>query len=441
MNNLESKKNIHMIGIGGIGMSALAKYLRHTGHTVSGSDGTRSKITDDLDINYDIHVHIGHSAEYVLDDCEMVIFSPAIPESNIERIEAGIRNIQEYSYPQVLGMIAETKKTIAISGTNGKTTTTTMLVELLKHLGVDPSAIIGEYLQKYNSNFVAGQSDVFITEACEYKSSFLNINHDIAVITNITEDHLDYFDDIEHIIKTFVAFVKKSKGLKILVTNSQLANVQFILQTAQDFDITIIDYSNYLNESIELSIPGKHNQQNAAAALGVVEALGLSIAEAKKYLAQDFQGAKRRMEHIGFTRSGAMIMDDYAHNPEGLGYLISGLREFYPEKKIVMLFEPHLYSRTRDFKEAFGKALEKVDELYLFPTYRARESHNPNEDYLLASFIDSKKVKINMVKNLDSISANILGQEYASDTIIISAGAGDIWRYSHALKEKTLQTL
>ncbi|MCA9353042.1 UDP-N-acetylmuramate--L-alanine ligase [Patescibacteria group bacterium] len=431
-------KKIHFIGIGGIAMSAMAKYMRHKGILVTGSDVTQSRITDDLEEKYDIHVYIGVQPENITLEHDMVVYSPAVPNDNLERQEARNIGIPEYSYPELLGEVMKGKTTITVSGTNGKTTTTTMVVELLKHLGLDPTAIVGEYLQKYNSNFVAGQSEYFVTEACEYKESFLNYDYDIAVITNITEDHLDYFKDLNHIQDTFKKFLSNKKGVGVLICNPHLEALSPIVAEAKLLGMTIIDYSQYLDEDLKLPIPGEHNLENAAAALGVLSALGLSIDEGREYLGKYFQGAKRRIEHVGITEHGALLLDDYAHNPEGLERLIQGLREFYPEKKVVMLFEPHLYSRTRDFKEAFGRALEQVDVLYLFPVYRAREERIPEEDYLLENYIDPTKVELIVVHDPKTFKELFESKEYDKNYIVITAGAGNIWQQGLTIKKNHL---
>ena len=434
MKFLENIKKVHCVGIGGIGMSALAKFLRHHGILVTGSDLVPSSVTDDLRNNYNIDVCIGSNEGHVTAEHDMLIYSPAVPSTNGERMAALDFGIQKFSYPEVLGQISREMKTIAISGTNGKTTTSTMLVELLKHLGVDPTAIIGEYLQKYNSNFVAGQSEYFVTEACEYKDSFLNIHHDILVITNITEDHLDYFKNLQGIQQSFTELVHNKKETGTLVCNKGLKELKPIIEEAQKLGYSIIDYGEYI-ESTQLSIPGNHNIYNAAAALGVIKALGLSFKEAQEYLHKSFQGAKRRMEHVGFTEHGALIFDDYAHNPEGLEHLIQGLREYYPTKKIVMLFEPHLYSRTNDFKESFGKILSTVDALYLFPVYKAREVHRPEEDFLLERFIKKDKLIFNKVLDKEVFISEFTSKKYGTDSIIVTAGAGDIWKIGLNLKK------
>lgn len=436
MNKLFSKiKKVHCIGIGGVGMSALVKLLRHNNITVTGSDLHESDITKDLRDNYDVSIHIGVRAENVTQEHDWVIYSPAVPEHNSERQEAVNYSIAQYSYPEMLGKIARKYTTIAIAGTNGKTTTTSMIIETLKHLGYDPTGIIGAYLQKYNSNFVAGQSEYFITEACEYKESFLDIHHNICVITNVTEDHLDYFTDLEHIQRSFKKFIDNKKEQGIIVCNINLPEVLPVVEYARQQGCTIINYAKYLTDELALPIAGKHNLQNAAATLGVIEALDASIPDARKYLARNFQGVKRRMESIGLTKHGAFIIDDYAHNPEGLDFLIEGLRDFYPDKKIIMLFEPHLYSRTRDFKESFGKSLSAADVLYLFPTYKAREQHIPDEDFLLEQYIDPEIVDVYTIRDIENFQIDFEKNQYNSEYIIVTAGAGDIWKQGLRLKK------
>jgi len=436
---LSQYKKIHLIGIGGVGMSAMAKYLCHHGVVVTGSDIQASEITKELEEKYTIPIFIGVNPENISSKHDAVVYSPAIGENNIERQEAVNRNIPQYSYPELLGFISNQLTTIAVSGTNGKTTTTAMIIETMKALGMNPTGIVGAVLQKYNSNFIAGQSEYFVTEACEYKESFLNIKHDILVITNITEDHLDYFTDLKHIQNTFTKFLNNKKGLGILICNTQLPELSPIIEKAQKLGMDIIPYQKYLNDTLTLSIPGRHNLENAAATLSVIEKLGLLVNEGIEYLSKHFAGVKRRMEHIGMTEQGAIIFDDYAHNPEGLEYLISGLRDFYPDKKIVMLFEPHLYSRTRDFKELFGKILSQVDILYLFPTYRAREQHIPEEDFLLENSIDQNLVEFYKVTNLEKFNNNFIKKTYDTNYIIITVGAGDIWKVGLEIKKTTLQ--
>lgn len=432
--NIKNYKRAHFIGIGGAGMSAMAKYFRHHGIMVSGSDASSSEITRDLQDNYDIDFWKGSRPHNISDDIDVVVYSPAVPKTDPELKEAFDFDIQTQSYPELLGQISRDKTTIAISGTNGKTTTTAMMIEVMKYLGEDPTGIVGAQLQKFNSNFISGQSDYFITEACEYKESFLNIYHDVLVITNITEDHLDYFKNLDHIQKTFTKFLHNKKSGGILVCDVSLKNLRPIISEAEKIGVRVFNYQKYIN-SVQLSIPGEHNKQNAAAVIATIESLGLSVPRSEHYLKKYFQGAKRRMEYIGMTESGLQIFDDYAHNPEGLEYLISGLRDFYPKKKIILLFEPHLYSRTREFKHEFARALEKVDVLYLFPTYKAREPELTQENYLLEQYIDTSKVESISVVEVHKFKQNFEKMKFNNDYIVISAGAGDVWKYSHQLKK------
>lgn len=432
--NIKNYKRAHFIGIGGAGMSAMAKYFRHHGIMVSGSDASSSEITRDLQDNYDIDFWKGSRPHNISDDIDVVVYSPAVPKTDPELKEAFDFDIQTQSYPELLGQISRDKTTIAISGTNGKTTTTAMMIEVMKYLGEDPTGIVGAQLQKFNSNFISGQSDYFITEACEYKESFLNIYHDVLVITNITEDHLDYFKNLDHIQKTFTKFLHNKKSGGILVCDVSLKNLRPIISEAEKIGVKVFNYQKYIN-SVQLSIPGEHNKQNAAAVIATIESLGLSVPRSEHYLKKYFQGAKRRMEYIGMTESGLQIFDDYAHNPEGLEYLISGLRDFYPKKKIILLFEPHLYSRTREFKHEFARALEKVDVLYLFPTYKAREPELTQENYLLEQYIDTSKVESISVVEVHKFKQNFEKMKFNNDYIVISAGAGDVWKYSHQLKK------
>ncbi len=435
--NIQDFKKIHFIGIGGIGMSAAAKYARYHGAVISGSDETETEIIDDLRDNYQATISVGHHFENITNDLDAVVYSPAIPKTNPEFLEAQAQNIPLFSYPEFLGKIAESKYTIAVAGTNGKTTTTAMIIEAMKHLEQDPSAIVGGILQQNNSNFVAGSSDYFIAEACEYKGSFLNIYHDILVITNITEDHLDFFKDLADIQNTFKQLLENKKGTGFLVCNTQQENLKPIIEEAQNLGITLIDYSQYLTDDLELPIAGEHNLENFAAALGVIEALGLSTDAAKNYLSTSFVGSKRRMEHIGMTSSGTFIIDDYAHNPEALDLLISGLRDFYPDKKIIMAFEPHLYSRTEDFFDAFVEELVKVDELYLFPIYRAREIYQPEKDFALAEAIRKKSphLAFTTVQNYQDFPDIFKSKKYDNNHIFITVGAGPIYHLAEMIKK------
>jgi UDP-N-acetylmuramate--alanine ligase len=433
MDFLKNIKKIHFTAIGGIGVSAIAKLCHSEGIKISGSDLTESEITNELKTKLDIELKIGQHPEMINDSVDIVIHSPAVPKSDPELQKAISLNIPIYSYPEILGKISKKKYTIAISGTNGKTTTTSMITEAMKDQNINPTVIVGGILQKFESNYLYGDSNYLILEACEYKRSFLNIFHDIAVITNITEDHLDYFKDLNDIQNAFKEFVDNKKNTGILICNTQLKNLQTIIQYAKEKEVKIIPYEKYLTDEYSINIPGEHNRQNMATALAIVEALDLDVKRASMYLSTKFSGTKRRMEHIGFTKYGAKLYDDYAHNPEGIQLLLNGLKSYYPHKKIVVLFEPHLYSRTEDFKEEFGKVLSNADELYLFPVYKAREKKQEEKDFILKDFI-FKENNFYIVEKPEEFKEMFEKKHYDENYIIITVGAGDIWKHGLSIK-------
>lgn len=428
-------KRIHCIAIGGIAVSAMAKLLQHSGAEVSGSDLVQTNVTNDLTKKHNMNITIGSDPENITDDVDLVIYSRAVPKTDPEYMTALEKGIALMSYPEAQGELSRDNITIAIAGTNGKTTTTSLLLEALESLDINPTVIIGGMLQKYNTNYIHGDSEYFITEACEYKRSFLNIYHDIMVITNITPDHLDYYKDLADIQSAFAEFLDNKKGSGVLICNTQLDNLEPIVEKATAIGMTVIPYEQYLTAEYSLSIPGEHNRENMAAALGVVNALGKDVETAAQHLHAHYRGAKRRMEHVGETVHGALLYDDYAHNPEGIELLINGLREHYSGKKIVTLFEPHLYSRTEDFKEGFARTLSLSDILYLFPVYKARESHQPERDFILDSYIDMPDGTYHKVTDPDAFKKDFESKQYNSNYIVITVGAGDIWQHGISIKK------
>lgn len=434
MKFLEAQK-IHFIAIGGIGVSALAKLAHENGASITGSDISLSEITEDLALTYNMTITQGSNPKNINSQIDLVVYSPAVPKNDPELIAAEKLGIKTMSYPEVLGEISQTKYTIAISGTNGKTTTTTMLVETLKYLDVDPTVIVGGILHKYKSNFIAGNSSYFITEACEYKRSFLNIHHDIAIITNISPDHLDYFSDIHDIQSAFIEFINNKKQSGTIICNTQQKNIQPIVKYAKKNGLRVINYGKYLKDNFQINLLGEHNRQNMAAALACLEALNLDVQKGSYYLEHYFSGVKRRMEYIGTTKTGAKIYDDYAHNPEGIQFLIESFRNKYPAKKIIIIFEPHLYSRTEDFKEAFGQTLSLADEIYLFPVYRAREPKQKEKDFLLKDFIKKSKNNLHLMQQNKDFTEYFEKQNYDKNSIIVTVGAGAIWKEGLKIKK------
>ena len=440
----EKIKKVFLVGVGGIGVSAVAKYLYFNNYKIFGTDSNRNENVKALENNYNLEF----SEENYLDifeknDFEFLVYTPAVDVQNHNLIKKALeKNIKIYSYPEFLGEISRDKFTISIAGTNGKTTTTTMLVETLDFLGEQPNAIVGGIMKKFGSNFLAGKSDLFVLESCEYKNSFLNLYPNVAVITNITPDHLDFFGDFENYQKVFVDFLENIKEGGVLICNPNDKNLFEIVKKAENRKIKVIDYKPFI-KNLNLKIAGDYNRENAAVVLAILSELEKmkiarpNLAEAKKYLEGDFVGSQRRMDLIGKTEKGAVVYDDYAHNPEGIEKLIEGLRKKFLNKKIVMVFQPHLYSRTKDFQEEFVEVLSKVDELYLSPIYGAREKPDPTiSSKILAKKIreiKNGKVQPRSCDNLDDCAKKIKEKEYDQETIIITVGAGDVYKITRNL--------
>ena len=419
----------HLIGIGGIGVSALAQYLYAHGYSITGSNQSRNAQTDLVQEKTKASIYFHHATENIDPDTDLVIYSPAVPYDNPERACARENAIPEYSYPEYLGKISQEKQTIAIAGTNGKTTTTAMLGTVADEALLNPTIIVGGIMPRFESNCRIGESNLFIVEACEYKDSFLSIMPDILVITNITPDHLDYFKTEANYVSAFMQFVKNIKPGGSLILDTANRSMQEIILVAKEHNITVMDYGQYSHDSWNLTLPGEHNIANASAAMAAAVLLGIPPTVIKDTLENEFLTPKRRFELIGMTEDGAVVYDDYAHNPEGLELLIDGVRRSYPDKQIVLVFSPHLYSRTQELFDGFTRELSRVDHLYLLPIYPARERA---EDFQvtsqsLADAIDRLQNKPKMVRvtsSVDDCIYRINDADYDGDCIILTVGAG-----------------
>ncbi len=407
---------IHCIGIGGIGLSALARYYRSQGCEVSGSDSTASDLTRALE-KEGIIFYQGHNASHIVKDVTKVIYSIAVLESNPEYEEAKKRGLELRTYPEALGEITKEKTTIAICGTHGKTTTTAMTYYAMKACGIRPTVIVGSLLAEGGTNFIAGDSEYMIVEACEYKRSFLNLYPAHIIVTNIDTDHLDYYKDLNDIQSAFQSFAHKLPEKGILVTHSYVD----ITTNAKHSTTEGID-----SESIRLSVLGAHNRENAALVIRMLTLLGFSEQKVREGL-HSFPGTWRRMEYKGTTKAGIAVYDDYGHHPSEILATHKALREKFPkgEWHIVMLFQPHLYSRTKALLSDFAEVLSEVDEVYILPIYKARLEDDTviNQDIV----IEAINTKGGNAKKLDSLSdVAPLVRAYARDkSVIINMGAGN----------------
>jgi UDP-N-acetylmuramate--alanine ligase len=412
---IESMK-IHCIGIGGIGLSALARYYKTQGHIVTGSDTGSSELINTLQ-KEGISVAFGHAAENVADDVDLVVYTIAAQDSNVELVKAKSRGMLTKTYPQALGDITKDKTTITVSGTHGKTTTTAMMYYAMKACGINPTVIVGSLLSDHGTNFVAGDSNYMIVEACEYKRSFLNLHPTHAVITNIDEDHLDYYKDLDDIKSAFQSFVDL-----IPVEGSLTTHDDVVLETlAKKVNADLWDAS-----SIELSVLGEHNRHNAQLVLAFLMSLHFDEKKIRAGL-KEFKGTWRRMEYKGKTLHGIPVYDDYGHHPREISATVEALREKYPagKNKISMLFQPHLYSRTKALLPEFVDVLKEVDEVHILPIYRARleDTSIINEDSVVMA-INQAGGNAKKFESLADIPAYVESITNPA-TVIVNMGAGN----------------
>jgi UDP-N-acetylmuramate--alanine ligase len=418
-------QNIYMVGIGGIGMSALAQMLQAQGRSVSGSDRSESPTTELLE-KHGIEVEIGDGE--IPDGTDLLIYSDAVFPDHPVRLAATEKLIPELSYFQALGDISKTMRTVAVAGTHGKTTTTGMLAKILEDAEASPTAIVGSIVRDFESNFLPGVSDLFVVEACEYKNHLLELTPEILVITNVELDHTDFFPNIEAMVKTFRTAAHKVPRNGGIITDPSSPNVAQVLAGAE---ARIVDYTQMAIGSLQL--PGEFNRMNARAALAAAKAAfpPLSL-EAGVHSLSQFKGSWRRFEFKGETKGGALVYDDYAHHPTAVDKTILAAKEKFPGKRIVVAFHPHLYSRTKSFLNEFAGALSSADFSIVAPIFAAREKEDPSVSHtMLAERVREMKGESAAAESFDEVR-DILEKE-GEDTVIITMGAGDIYKVAEQI--------
>ncbi len=420
-----SRKRFFFVGIGGIGMSALAQYLHAQGHSVIGSDRDESP-TVELLRSKGISVSIGHAL--LADVYDTVVYSDAIPESAPERVSATHTHIPQVSYFELLGEVSTSQRTIAVAGTHGKTTTTGMLTRILVDAAKKPSAIIGSIVRDFGSNCVLGDGSIFVVEACEYKNHLLHFNPQILVITNLELDHTDFFKDLATLQNTFASAIKRIQPGGTLVTNPKHPNIAPLLEGTS---VNVVDYTT---EHVgQLQHIGDFNRENAQAARAAARVafpeIEDSVAERALY---DFKGSWRRFEYKGETAQGATVYDDYAHHPTAVEKTIIATQERFPQTRVVVAFHPHLYSRTKHFRDGFVDALSHADEVIIAPIYAAREAHDPSISHeILAALIEKKGVRARPAQSLAEVRDML--SVYDASVTIVTMGAGDIYKVADEL--------
>ncbi len=398
-------KKVFFIGIGGIGISALAQLFLSRGVEVLGLNDEESPITlEPLRKNGAIIYYVNELKE--LPDADLYVYSDAWLYRGKEVIENAKTRGATLSYFEALGEIAKNYKVVAISGTHGKTTTTAMVAEIMIEAGLDPTVVVGSFVKKLGSNFRAGKSDWLVVEADEYHRHFLNFKPFIGVVTNIEADHLDYYKDLQDLEQAFEKFLTQSEH-------------------------KVVDYVKHLEDVPKLLVPGVHNQMNAAAALSVAEILGIKKAVAQKALA-NFQGTWRRLERRGVTEKGTIVYDDYAHHPTEIKASLEALRELYPKeagKKIWIVFQPHLYSRTRAFFKEFSQAFSLADHVYLLPIYFAREDPDPEiNSEVLAEAIDLQGTPAFALPGIAQAKEVVEALDLGPNDVFVTMGAGEAYK-------------
>ncbi len=439
MNELTTIQKIYFIGIGGIGMSAIARYFHSKGASVSGYDKTSTVLTRALEAE-GIAIHYDDDINQAPKELDVVVYTPAIPAQHAELNFYRDNGYTVLKRSDILQWITANSFNICVAGTHGKTTVTSMIAHILRHTEYGCNAFLGGISANYNTNFWSHQRNVVVVEADEYDRSFLKLFPDVAVITSMDPDHLDIYGTAEEVEKAFVQFSQKVKeggcivakyGLKRAAElkaahlftydyNNQAADISInsliVENGAYQFNIVAKEWTI---PNIVLNMGGLHNIDNMLAAVAVAKYIGIDTDKIRAAIA-DFKGVRRRFEYALNTPEKVLI-DDYAHHPDELNALLSGVRSIFPNKKLTLVFQPHLFSRTKDQADGFSKSLDKADEVILLPIYPARElpMEGVNSEMLLQKMQLAAKQILEKQALLNWVKEN-------QPELLVMAGAGDI---------------
>ena len=440
---LENYRRVYFIGVGGIGMSAIARFFKSKGVEVSGYDKTPTVLTRELEAS-GIEVHYEEDLSRIPRDADLVVYTPAIPKDHKELLYYQQHGNKVVKRSDVLQIISESSFNICIAGTHGKTTISTMVAHLLRDTGFGCNAFLGGISGNYNTNFWSDPKNVCVIEADEYDRSFLKLSPDIAIISAMDPDHLDIYGTAESVEQAFIDFSARVKPGGILLRNiglkrgnelkgdtqlvysrqSQEADVYAdnieIIDGSYEFDVIMKD--NRINR-VKLNMGGLHNVENVIAAIAVASSLGIDN-EKIRAAVDSFRGVRRRFEYLVKTDQ-LVFVDDYAHHPEELRALISGARNLFPSRKVTIIFQPHLFSRTKDFADGFAEVLDMADEVILLPIYPARElpMEGVQSELILGKMKNPDRRVLLKQEVLKWIAAEYKNRE---ESLLITAGAGDI---------------
>jgi UDP-N-acetylmuramate--alanine ligase len=439
MSELNNIKSIYFVGVGGIGMSALARYFKSRNCSVSGYDKTSTLLTQALE-KEGIDIHYNENVAIIPKQVDVVVYTPAIPKEHAELVYYQQHGYKVVKRSDVLQWITESSFNVCVGGTHGKTTVTSMIAHLLRHTGYGCNAFLGGIAANYNTNFWASEKNVAVVEADEYDRSFLKLVPDIAVVTAMDPDHLDIYGTPEEVENAFIQFSQKVKPNGCLIVKHGLKRGNE-LKAAHHFtysfedrqadihaaDITVENGSyvfdvinkDWVLQNVLLHMGGLHNIENAVAAIAVAKHLGIKDEKIKAAI-EDFKGVRRRFEYV-IKNDEYVLIDDYAHHPEELRALITGVRSIFGNNRITVVFQPHLYSRTNDLAKEFAHSLNLADEVILLPIYPARE--------LPMEGVSSEMIASRMaLSNVQVLSKEELLEwvNYRKPGILVMAGAGDI---------------
>ena len=438
MKALSTYQNFYFVGIGGIGMSALARYFNASGKKVMGYDKTPTKITaalmsEGIDISFDDV--ISEQIKQLSPENTLVIFTPAIKKLDILNHFNG-HGFTVLKRAKVLGLITENTACIAVAGTHGKTTTSSLVAHLCKEADLSFSAFLGGIAENFKSNFLYNGNDISVVEADEYDRSFLNLSPDWAVITSTDADHLDIYGDkatIEQGFRDFANLIPSDQQLFVRkgINIGRPAKTYAVNEEADYYSDNIREIGDKIYfdfhtpteeiDDFEWEIPGIHNVENATVAIAILHNLGVDFETLKQGIA-NFKGIKRRYTKHRFE-NGKIYIDDYAHHPTELNAVIGSIKTFYPEKKLLVVFQPHLFSRTRDFADGFAESLDKADELILLDIYPARELQENFEGVTSSWLAEKLKLKNKEVSSLGEAFNKIKEKDF---DVLLTVGAGNI---------------
>ncbi|MCC9073135.1 UDP-N-acetylmuramate--L-alanine ligase [Flavobacterium sp. F-65] len=441
--NLNQIQNVYFIGIGGIGMSALARYFKNIGKQVSGYDKTPSTLTNEL-IESGINIHFEDNINLIPSDYfvenTLVIITPAVPITHSEWNYFLERNYVVKKRAEVLGIITKDTFSFAVAGTHGKTTTSSILGHILYESGADVTAFVGGIVENYNSNLIGNGKTVTVVEADEFDRSFLHLHPNIACITSMDADHLDIYGTSEAIEESFVEFASKveNKNNLFITKELPLEGVQcainedapfkaFNVRIANGSYVFDVQTPSEIMKDLHFGLPGKHNLMNALMAIAMAKTYGTSTAAIANAIAS-FSGIRRRFSYQ-IKKDNLVYIDDYAHHPTEINAVNQAVRELYPGQKVLAVFQPHLFSRTRDFADGFAKSLSAFDEVILLDIYPARElpMEGITSQWLMDKMSNSNRKIVAKNDLLASIKAS-------NATVIVTIGAGDLGELVPSIK-------